>query len=167
MRIFAALLLIVATVLMILGGGSYYLSSMVKKENAKIIEEAKANTLSTVSADLVSPEELAKMRAAEAKKKATQSKTTKSEDPGARHRLVAIFCFIVAFFSLVSVVLILLNKLKLFSRVVLLVGALWSLTANILERGPLFLVITLIAYLLAIVCFELYVRRSIKKEAAV
>ena len=108
MRIIAALLLLVASLLSAVLGGGYVLSGRYQREVAEIQEQSRSDSLSAVSADLVSPAELAKMRAAEAKRRKGKPQNT----AGRSSVILGVALGGAALLGLISVVLLFLNRAR-------------------------------------------------------
>jgi hypothetical protein len=91
--------------------GGYILASRYKAIGEKIADDAKQGNLSTVSADLVTPEELAKLKAKEAKKR---KKTPKKSSQSQRIFGLGVAMAVSAFLLLGGGVLLLVRKWRMF-----------------------------------------------------
>ena len=127
MRKLAGVLLIIAVPIAAVLGGLLLLSSQYQKVMASV----EANDLSAVAGDLISPEELAKQKAAAAKR----VKKTKAGKRGARQRIFAYALIGAAQLMLVGGVLSLLGRLRVFVIGLCVLGGALSLTIVIAESA--------------------------------
>lgn len=127
MRKLAGVFLIVAVPIAAVLGALLLLSS----QHQKVMAEIEANDLASVASDLMSPKELAKQRAAAAKRK----KNTKAAKRGARQRLLAYSLFTATLTLLVGGVMSLLGRRRSIAVVLAAIGLVAFALALLLEAA--------------------------------